>query len=90
MGRAEDLPEPAEADSILWPQQRRQGFCQVLQQPALLLDPWSWPLRKYKHIASRLGSASRVAQLYWDAALEADLLICSLFVGAYRPALCRA
>ncbi|CAD6343392.1 unnamed protein product [Miscanthus lutarioriparius] len=44
MGWAEDLPEPAEAVSVLRHQQRNQGFREVLQEPALLLGSWSWPL----------------------------------------------
>jgi hypothetical protein len=46
MGWPEELPEPAEAISVLWTEQRHQGFCQVLQEPALLLDPWSRALCK--------------------------------------------
>jgi hypothetical protein len=46
MGRAEEFPEPAAAASLLRIIQTHQGLRQILQESALLLDPWSWPLRK--------------------------------------------
>ena len=45
MGWFEELYEPAEAASTLWIFQVHPGLRQILQEPALLLDPWSWTLR---------------------------------------------
>jgi len=69
MGWAEDLPEPAEAVSVLRHQQRNQGFRQVLQEPALLLDSWSWSLCKSCDISHspRICFPSHVRVLNRDA-----------------------
>ncbi|VAH04797.1 unnamed protein product [Triticum turgidum subsp. durum] len=45
MGWAEELPEPAEAASVLRIIQGHQGLRQILQEPAFLLDPRRRPLR---------------------------------------------
>ena len=97
MGWAEDLPEPAEAVSVLRHQQRNQGFRQVLQEPALLLDSWSWPLCKSCDISHspRICFPSHVRVLNRDAPEWSWLslfphVISSLAAGACRPALYRA
>lgn len=46
VGWAEELLELAKAAALLWPNQRHQGLCQILQELAILLDSWSWAFSK--------------------------------------------
>lgn len=50
MGWVEELHEPAKAASVLWVFQGHPGLRQNIQEPPLLLDPWGWPLRKFRHL----------------------------------------
>ena len=93
MGWSEELPEPAKGISVLWPEQRNQGFCQILQEPALLLDSWSWALCKAETqwcILPRICFPCEALKL---GCPRADLFSCAIYffiAGACRPAVYRA
>jgi hypothetical protein len=94
MGWSEEFSEPAKAASVLWRwrQQRNQGLRQVLQEPAFLLDSWSWALCKSEVRSLNPNCAILFVFLNFDKPKSYLFSrgIFSLIAGACRPALYRA
>jgi hypothetical protein len=92
MGWSEEFSEPTKAASVLWRQQRHQGFRQILQEPAFLLDSWSWALCKSEVWSLNPNCAILFVFLNLDKPKSYLFSrgILSLIAGACRPALYRA